>query len=407
VEDAPVDEADPSNALPSRKPAKPFADFPLTAHASGLWSKKIRGRTVYFGPWADPDKALDKYLKERDDLQAGRRPRAVANALRVKDAANAFLAEKRSKVDAGELAERTWAGYNETCVLLVTALGKRRLVVDLGPSDFASLRRRMAARWGPVRLVNVIQTVRSVFKFAYEADLIERPVRFGPAFKKPSAKVLRLHRAAKGVMLFTPAEIHSLLAQAVQPLRAMILLGVNCGLGNADCAKLTFAHIDLERGWLNYPRPKTGVPRRCKLWPETVASIREALATRPKPASAADAGLVFISRKRGGVYPSFVSHLFVTLTKRVGVNGHRGFYTLRHTFRTEADASRDQPAIDHIMGHAKSDMASLYRERIDDERLVAVANHVRTWLYGAETKEKPATGDAAGDSPHMHDTPPA
>jgi hypothetical protein len=41
-------------------------------------------------------------------------------------------------------------------------------------------------------------------------------------------------------------------------LRAMILLGINCGLGNSDCAGLSHSHLDLERGWLDYPRVKTG-----------------------------------------------------------------------------------------------------------------------------------------------------
>ena len=63
-----------------------------------------------------------------------------------------------------------------------------------------------------------------------------------------------------------------------------------------------------------------------------------------------------------------------------------GFYALRHTFRTVADRTKDQPAIDHIMGHARDDMASLYRERIEDDRLKAVVNVVRMWLWPAATE---------------------
>ena len=35
------------------------------------------------------------------------------------------------------------------------------------------------------------------------------------------------------------------------------------------------------------------------------------------------------------------------------------------------------------MGHVPhaSDMGSVYRERIDDARLVKVSNHLRRWLY--------------------------
>lgn len=38
------------------------------------------------------------------------------------------------------------------------------------------------------------------------------------------------------------------------------------------------------------------------------------------------------------------------------------------------------------MGHAPSgaDMSALYRERIDDDRLLAVTEFVRRWLFGNE-----------------------
>ena len=61
--------------------------------------------------------------------------------------------------------------------------------------------------------------------------------------------------------------------------------------------------------------------------------------------------------------------------------GHT-FYALRHTFETIGGESRDQVAVDAIMGHSRDDMASVYRERIGDDRLRAVVEHVRQWLRG-------------------------
>ena len=57
------------------------------------------------------------------------------------------------------------------------------------------------------------------------------------------------------------------------------------------------------------------------------------------------------------------------------------FYTLRHVYRTIADETGDQPAVDLTMGHARTDMASIYRQRIGDDRLERVADHVRQWLF--------------------------
>src|SRR4051812_28907679 len=106
-------------------------------------------------------------------------------------------------------------------------VGKRRLVSDLSPDDFAGLRDRLAGKWGPVRLKKAIQYVSMIFRHAYEAGLIDRPVRFGPGFRVPSRKVLRLHRAEQGLRMFEADEIRRMLAAAGPQLRAMILLAIN------------------------------------------------------------------------------------------------------------------------------------------------------------------------------------
>jgi hypothetical protein len=56
----------------TEKPAKPYPEFPLLAHAAGVWARKIRGKRHDFGKWHDPDGARAKYNAEKDDLQEGR-----------------------------------------------------------------------------------------------------------------------------------------------------------------------------------------------------------------------------------------------------------------------------------------------------------------------------------------------
>jgi integrase len=371
------------------KPAKPSPDFPLFPHAAGVWAKKIRGKMHYFGPWDDPDGALNKYLKEKDDLHAGRTPRPDTGAVTVKEVVNEFLIAKQALVNSGELTRLTWGDYKTACDEIISAFGKGRLVADLGPDDFAGLRDRMAKKWGPHRLSKTIQFVRCVFKYAYDAELIDRPVRFGPGFKRPSKKTLRLHRAGQGRKLFSAEEVRRLLAAAGVQVKAMTMLGINCGFGNADCGTLPRTALDLDGGWANFPRPKTGIDRRCPLWPETVAALRAALAARPEPKQPEHAGLVFLTHRgdswHTGTTDGPLSREFGKLLKRLGINGRKGlgFYTLRHTFRTVADEAKDQPAADFIMGHEVPHMSSVYREAISDARLRAVADHVRTWLFPA------------------------
>src|ERR1700730_11050175 len=106
------------------KPAKPYPDFPLFPHATKRWAKKIRGKLHYFGPWADPDGALKKYLEQKDALHAGRKPRPDPEALKVKDVANAFLIHKDSLLEAGELSVHTRANYQRAANELVAHMGK-------------------------------------------------------------------------------------------------------------------------------------------------------------------------------------------------------------------------------------------------------------------------------------------
>jgi integrase len=370
----------------SGKPAKPYPEFPLTAHPAGYWCKKIRGKLHYFGPWSDPDGALNKYLEQKDALHAGRKPREASGGSTVKDAANAFLNHKQALLDASELSPRTWAEYKTMADELVVHLGKARLVADLDADDFTGLRNKLAKKWGPHRLKKAIQYIRCLFKDAYESGLIDRPVRYGPGFKRPSMKTLRLHRAKQGPKLFTAEEIHKLLGAAGPQLKAMILLGINCGFGNADVGTLPLAALNLEAGWIDYPRPKTGIARRCPLWPETAAAMKGVLNQRREPKKHEHAQLVFVTQ-RGLSWAKDTNDNPVTKEMRklldaLGINGHRNFYTLRHTFRTVADESKDQPAVDFIMGHEVPHMSSVYRETISDERLRAVAEHVRRWLFG-------------------------
>ncbi|QJW98184.1 tyrosine-type recombinase/integrase [Frigoriglobus tundricola] len=387
-----------------RKPKKPYPTFPLTPHASGKWMKKIRGQIHYFGAWArrlegvliptEGDgwkEALGEYKAVADDLHAGRAPRTQTDGLTVKDLCNSFLTAKQRKVDAGEMSSMLFYDYKVTTDWLVKQFGGTRVVSDLSADDFAALRAAMAKKWGPVRLGNSITRTKSVFKYGYEAALLDRPVRYGPEFKKPDQAVLRRHKAKSGPKIFTAEEVRELLDRAPDTLmKAVVLLGVNAGFGNADCAELPMSAVNLETGWIDFPRPKTGIARRCYLWPETVAALRAALAERAKPARPRDverallseAGTMLVTRSAAGHTKDLIAERFKAMLRSTGIYRKQlGFYGLRHVFETVAGGSKDQIAVDLIMGHADPSMAATYREHVDDVRLKAVAEHVRTWLW--------------------------
>jgi integrase len=374
-----------------KKPAKPYEGFPLFPHATKRWCKKIRGKQHYFGPWDDPDGALEKFLEQRDDLYAGRTPRANKDGLTVRDLCNRFMTAKKSQRDAGDIVSRTYVSYLATCKLIVDSFGKERLVSDLATEDFEQLRTSLAKGRNPNSLANEVQRVRVTFRYAHDAGLIEQPIRFGPLFKRPAKRILRALRQKKGSRMFEAVELRKIIDEADQPLRAMILLGANTGFGNSDCGTLPMSALDLENRWVEYPRPKTAIERRCPLWPETIEAIQEAIEQRPRAKRPEHDGLVFVT-KYGNPWATDTPHSPVgkemkKLLTRLKL--HRpglGFYALRHTFETIGGECRDQVAVNHIMGHADQSMAGVYRERISDERLSDVTDFVRSWLFPPKEK---------------------
>jgi integrase len=377
--------------MTSTKTRKQSKTFPLFLHRSGQWTKKIKGKHFYFG--ADREAALAKYLDEKDLLLAGR-PRPEGDGLTVADLCNRYLSRKRSQVESGELSPRTWATLHRVCAGVVQVYGKNQRVAELTADDFAVLRERLAKDLAPVSLGIEIQRIKGIFKFGYDDGLLDKPIRYGAAFNKPSRKVLRQARAERGARMFEAAELRKVIDAAGIPLKAMVLLALNGGLTQADVAALPISAI--KDGFLDFPRIKTAIPRRIPLWKETAASLTEALAKRPEPKDAADAGLVFLTKYgkpwitvkfhdegKRDVLKDSVRLEFNKVLTDLGLKRAGSFGSLRHVFRTVADGARDTPAVNSIMGHSAdtNDMSQFYRERIEDERLVAVVAHVRAWLF--------------------------
>ena len=388
---------------PREKPTKPYLGFPLFPHANGQWAKKVHGRFHYFGPWMDWEAALKKYQSQADDLQAGRAD-TPHTGLTIHSLCERFLVAKHNKFQTGDLSPLMLMRYREATSILVAVFGGQRNAGDLQAADFACLRKRIADRWGPVTVANTIQMVRTIFQFATKNQLVAQPVLYGTEFMPPPRRVIRAARQARGPRMFEAKELQVILEQSREAMRAMILLGINCGFGNHDVTSLSTAHLDLDRGWVDFPRPKTAIPRRCPLWPETVQALRETLTHRRRAVSKAHVDLVFITTA-GKAYHNdvenyaklssdptatvhgnaVVSTAFRRLLTKLGIyRAGLGFYALRHTFETIAGDTRDQVAVDSIMGHDRGDMATVYRERIDPDRLWAVVYHVHHWLWAKE-----------------------
>lgn len=318
------------------------------------------------------------------------------NTLTVRELFNVFLDRQLEKTEGDRIQDRSYLDQRGWLKRFGAHVGPGRLVVDLNTGDFAGFRAKLDGK-SPHTINRAIAQVKSPFLFAVKNGLIPRSVVFGDDFEK--APVSEKRKRSKGKKRhFQPAEIRKILKRADAPLKAMILLGLNCGFYATDCANLPRWAVDLNDGWLEYDRAKTGVSRAAPLWPETVKAIREALAVRGKAKLGIDDEMVFLTKygnrwvhtKRGrdddGAIVKVsridpIGQAFTKLIHKLGIK-HQGlgFSALRKTFRTYADEANDRNAALMIMGHSFEGMDEWYVKAIVRKRLEKVVNHVRKVL---------------------------
>jgi integrase len=158
-----------------------------------------------------------------------------------------------------------------------------------------------------------------------------------------------------------------------------------------DCSDLTFASIDLDKGVHAFRRPKTMIPRRAILWPETITSIREYLKVRAEPQPGCEER-VFL-RTGGGLWlrkadaerrsVNSIGVQFAAYLRRVGLHQYGlGFATFRHVFATVGRGVNRHDALEYAMGHIPHGMtAEHYIAMVPDADLRAVVDHVRAWVF--------------------------
>jgi integrase len=273
---------------------------------------------------------------------------------------------------------------------MIRVFGANTPVESLTPSDFKKLRAdfqkthtSLASIKGDIRKSKVF------FNWAGPGangqGLIDRLPRFGDSFKPPSQSALERERESRGERVFTAKQIHAVLATAGPRLKAMVLLGVNCGYGNTDCVKLAVAKLDLDHGWANFARTKNAIKRRNPLWPETVEALRTVLKARKTPNDSQYANRVFITKFGEPYRPVNLSRELGNTMVRAGMSrDDADFYDLRRTCASIGVQVKDDDAVRTILGHKRpsTDMLGVYnRLGVSEDRLRAVTDHVHNWLF--------------------------
>lgn len=345
---------------------KPYPSYPLSPHSSGQWKKTIKGKVHYFG--SDWRSALRRY----EEFISFGSPQGPTLASLI----DAFLDHKQSKVDIGEIKPDSLKDYVRACQKVADEFGLSTELNKIRPAHFLSLRKSLEAQMGPVTLKRYLTLTRSLMKFAHDLEFVSEPLRYGSTLSSPPARILRKSKLQKTDRIFTPSEIKSLTSESKGYMTPAIWLAINCGFGNTDVCELRWEDIDGE--WVELVRKKTYVTRAAYLWQETLEALERWKST------SVDSEWVLsgvrgqkLGMGEGNSTP--IAHEFKAIANEVGIEG-KGFYALRHTYRTIADGCQDQEAIRMTMGHADSTISAEYRHGVSEERLVAVSDYVRQWL---------------------------
>ena len=351
--------------------------------------------------------ALEQYKAVADDLHAGRTPRVQSDGLTVADLCNRFLTARLRKVEAGEMGERMFAEYKQTTDRLVATFGKTRLVDDLAADDFETLRADLAKQYGPVRLGNAIQKVRTVFKYGLRerADREAGPIRLRSSRSRTRPSCDDTGRRTAERMLEAD-ELRQLLdaagvpTEGDDPARHQRRLRQHRRRNPSPVGPRPRRRLGgLPPSEDRHRAPLSAVAGNRDRDPRGSGGAADAEGRGRRGARVPHLRASLGAHREVAARPSQFSAVLRQAAEEAGI--HRdglGFYTLRHVFRTVADAARDPVAIDLIMGHTDATMGSHYRERIEDSRLRAVAEHVRAWLFGEAPNDGP-TGQPEGTIP--------
>ena len=365
------------------------------------------------------ESAIKEWVARKDAIHAGldglRVSRDPVDGLTLGELAGRFLVSQRDRMSTGELSAATYGDYVRELRLFTSTAGIQGLVAAMKPDHFAAYAKHLSVKrkLGPHARKRIIAYVKAMFHWGAAMGLHAAPT-FGRDFRAPdtSPAATRKRKAREGEAdhsdrILTGDELDRLLSVAPPQFRALILVGVNCGLGPADLGRLRWRDIDMGTGELDMPRGKTGADRRGYLWKRTRRALERVQTLKHNRLAIKRDGqdaLVFVTRKGLPMYREVetfktddsgnkvssgvkvsqaVSITFGRLVERAKLAGVGvTFYRLRHTFKTLGKQANDRDALDLAMGHIQPGIGKVYdHEEIGLDRLrrVSVAVKRRLW----------------------------
>ncbi len=397
------------------------ADFPLWYHTpSSQWCKKVKGKVYYFG--TEQDEAAVRWADEKDNIHAGRprdwtpQSKPVDTRPTVEQLGNVFIASQRTDNETcGKPGIRHIQELEKTLHRFVLIIGKGFIAEELNSTVFQNVKRelfkpverdaaikgRTVLKRSPSTVAGDVRRIRVFLNWCHKNGVngykLPQP-DYGTVFSPETETQITKESIKNAVRRNLSREDFEAIVQlAGVNFKPVLWLSLNSGIGAGDIAQIDFddiADINSEECWVDLARLKTGVNRRFLMWPETQKAIQDYLEIRRSPIKAHSKTVFLTShclpwvRGEGSKdHVDTATSTFTKLRKLAGIK--RGtLYDLRRTFATVATETLDFEAVRVCMGHQRNsrDMLAGYVQVVSDERIRAVCNHVRTWLFGGATK---------------------
>jgi len=369
------------------------SESPIWLHkASGQWCKKVKQRVVYLGK--DYDAALVQWATHKDRLLAGLGlPSTEERSPALGELCNLFLANLRERKASDGLSEVYLGVVTARLRKVVAAAGRDTRLQHYTPAQWDELRAKLSKNENgedaaPNTMAHRVEVLRIVVKWANDRKLtaIEVP----KSFCKPSKKAIRRFRNNKKSQLWISREdIRRLIDAADIVSKPVILLGVNCGLGSADIAKLTQDDIDLTQKevWLSVSRQKTETMRHLWLWPETIEALRAYDAIRPIALRRRDENLLLLTAQKWAWQDETsdrVPPMFRRTCQKAGVTEQVTHYGLRRSLLTAIiTLGFPESLARSIAGHEASNdiLFEHYIGPREREQIRDCLQSVREWLF--------------------------
>jgi integrase len=294
--------------------------------ASGNWVRESSGSIRK----TDAQAILEK---RKTEVRENRQP--ILRKIRktnFSDFVKTFLKEYQGQ--RGELAPATLTSYEVLSKKIVDFFGKLSLeqMADHHIDRYVK-ERRQESSWGRGK--------RKISKFTINRELgllrlilnwavSEKKLRFNQVAVRLSRK--KMFEEPPRTRYFTEDELHAMSANASEPLKQFIFVGINTGMRLSEVQGLSWSEVDIKDKTIHLPadRVKRKRARDVRL-NKSMVDLLEKLKLKKKGEE-----FVFPNPKTGKPYGKYISHTWHRLLKKCGIKNPGRFHDLRRTFGTMA-----------------------------------------------------------------------